>query len=560
MKDMKNKKLENLKSENKTRWLVSNKNMFLKNIEAKAKVTCIVVLLIVVLLSGIFIMIPETIVKSTPVSAFANYKQITIDHTQVNTGLSNFPVLVHIVDDVDLFSNIQNDSGYDIAFYDLANTTQFNHEIDYWDWDVGNSDVSADIWVNITSVSSSSDTVLNMYYNSSIVGDQGNPTGVWDASYAAVYHMSDYTDSTGNGYTLVESGAGITQVSGHIGNALDFPGNRYLQHTGGISEIEDVTRATCSAWSEPDSTNVKMVPVVQVCEGEWGTSLMLKFGSNAKISVKYADYDAHVQAYVVDAADYTTSYIHTVWSYNGTDSLLYINGSFNDSATQSLTINSGDPNKYFMLGATREAGGSVSSWFNGELDEVRVSSIERNSSWINACYNTMNNLTGADAFCTIGAERTPSDAGLDLPNNLFTIQTKRGTSAYANNSATIHETGCFYLWGKYEMVRVNVSDIHANITADNINISFSSDNATWGNWHQCTNGGETINVSFDDWSSNNWMHGSNPFDNGDTDADGYNETVDQTSIYWRIRVYIPLGIGIETYTNSVMTWDAGEYV
>ena len=59
-------------------------------------------------------------------------KLITINSSQVNCDLSNFPVLINITD-VDLRDYAQDD-GEDIAFIWFAdNTTKLNHEIEFFD-------------------------------------------------------------------------------------------------------------------------------------------------------------------------------------------------------------------------------------------------------------------------------------------------------------------------------------------------------------------------------------------------------------------------------------------
>lgn len=89
-------------------------------------------------------------------------KRIAINHSQVDAALTNFPILVHITGDTDLGSHAQ-DNGDDILFtMDGDNETKLNHEIEIWNDD--GTYVNASIWVNITSLSSSVDTNIWMYY------------------------------------------------------------------------------------------------------------------------------------------------------------------------------------------------------------------------------------------------------------------------------------------------------------------------------------------------------------------------------------------------------------
>ncbi|MFW6120634.1 MAG: DUF2341 domain-containing protein, partial [Petrotogales bacterium] len=92
---------------------------------------------------------------------WSNRKKITINCSYVDGDLTNFPILFHNVSSN--FSNAQLD-GDDFAFIAYDNTTQYNHEIEYYNSTSG----ELIAWVNITSLDSTSDTILYLYY--------GNPS------------------------------------------------------------------------------------------------------------------------------------------------------------------------------------------------------------------------------------------------------------------------------------------------------------------------------------------------------------------------------------------------
>ena len=99
-----------------------------------------------------------------------NYRKlITVNSSQVDDDFINFPMLVNITD-ADLRDDAQDD-GDDIAFVLYSdNTTQLNHEIELF------NDTTGELitWVNITSLSKSSDTKIWMYYNNSACSSQEN--------------------------------------------------------------------------------------------------------------------------------------------------------------------------------------------------------------------------------------------------------------------------------------------------------------------------------------------------------------------------------------------------
>ena len=163
-------------------------------------------------------------------------KKIAISSDLTSADLDNFPILLTIENDNDLYNHAQND-GSDIVFVDNTNTTKLSYEIE--DWDSINSDVSAVIWVNITELSSTSDTVLYMYYGNPMASSQQNPAGVWDSTTKGVWHLHEncngdggtHVDSTMNGNDATPHGGVTTDYDGVIGGGYDFNGdNDWLEY------------------------------------------------------------------------------------------------------------------------------------------------------------------------------------------------------------------------------------------------------------------------------------------------------------------------------------------
>ena len=128
-----------------------------------------------------------------------NYKkEIVLNSSQVPSSLNNFPVCINITD-TDLRDNAQA-NGSDIAFTDSSGNNQLNHEIEYWDSSTG----ELIAWVNVTSLSSSSDTSIYMYYGNSGCPNQENADDTWDDKYKLVCHGNrtgnDLWDSSGEGH------------------------------------------------------------------------------------------------------------------------------------------------------------------------------------------------------------------------------------------------------------------------------------------------------------------------------------------------------------------------
>jgi hypothetical protein len=135
---------------------------------------------------------------SAPFNAhyFSSYKTITIDYTQVSgtSGLINFPFLLSIFD-TDLRFDVQSD-GDDIAF--SHNNVWLDHEIEVFDQTFNGTHAKLVVWVRLSVLSVTIDTIMRMYYGNSTMSSQQNPEGVWDSNYEAVYHMNqDPSSSSG---------------------------------------------------------------------------------------------------------------------------------------------------------------------------------------------------------------------------------------------------------------------------------------------------------------------------------------------------------------------------
>ena len=137
-----------------------------------------------------------------------NYtRAVTISHTKVpNTDQVSFPVLFNSTDPLlETTSNgghVTNANGYDIIFTsDAAGTEKLNHEIESYNGSTGQFIA----WVQVPTVSHTSDTVIYLFYgNSAVTISQENKTGVWDSNFHGVWHLPNGTtlsanDSTSNG-------------------------------------------------------------------------------------------------------------------------------------------------------------------------------------------------------------------------------------------------------------------------------------------------------------------------------------------------------------------------
>lgn len=543
------------------------------NVKAKAGTLSVFVLLLIVAISAVLVWNPsmDIGVRGATVDQFSSYKEITLDHTQVPSTLTNFPVLINLSSDADLAADALN-NGNDIAFFN-ATDVQLNHEIELFNGTTG----QLVAWVNITSLAHDADTTIKMYYGDADIGASAeNVAGTWDSDFLLVYHCNDndggLTDSTSNNNDATEGTNApdaddyeVASIAGYCvspdGQGNDGDSEGWNISTGIMTHADWEAGYTISCWSS-------------LATRDQGNYYIASFNANSAISVRYDEFDTTKDeievvvantagtTYLEDATDVTVgTWDFSVHRYNGSDIFLNVDD-HSEKTDSSADLNDNDGTNDFCKNLNDYWGMD-----GGKVDELRISGISRSDDWIKTEYNSINNATQGDANCffSLGSESGASSASIDFganPSDYFTTSGIVDGSYYANNTGTYYETANLTVTisgSNIEFIRVNVSDIDTNITANYINISFDDDNSSWsGNWYSCTSGGETITVNGSNWDSNNWMSGTNPF-TADGDGDGYDEIQSTTSVYWRVCVTYPSGIGNETYSNLAMTYDGGVY-
>jgi len=339
-------------------------------------------------------------------------KKITIDGTKVAATQTNFPVLISFTTDADLASSALA-NGNDILFTSADGTTKLDHEIE--NFTVSNGKLIA--WVRVPSLSSTTNTVLYLYFNNSGSSNQQNATGVWDANYAAVYHMSQspagtVNDSTSNRLNLT-SGGGMgagNLVSGQIGNAIIFDGSNdrltssttfttqsftleaWVSHkatgywgvinpsgTAGYNSIIDIDNTTI-----PDSRDFTTCPN----GGLYGYLCL----SNSSADLRIADRQRG------------TTWTHVIARYNnsGTSLTGFINGT---QTSYTTTLSEPSITGRVIVGAWYMPSSYYDFW-NGTIDEVRISKNARSNQWIGTGYN---NTYSPSTFYSLGAKESPPE-------------------------------------------------------------------------------------------------------------------------------------------------------
>jgi RHS repeat-associated protein len=336
-------------------------------------------------------------------SSWTYRKAITISHSMVSgsSNLTNFPVLISLTSDTDLQAHAQA-NGNDLLFTDSSGAAKLNHEIESY------SNGTLVAWVQIPTLSPSADTAIYVYYGNPAATNQQNSASVWNSNYLAVQHFPSSTtltahDSTANGNngTLVNN---PVATSGKIGGAAAFTAanSQYIQNTTlGVPAGSDVTisfwanitsaqaTATCgSAFTVGGSDAPNRIQAhAPWCDNNiyWDYG---NYGSGGRVSTSYAWHEG------------SWTYVTLVAKGNNTFQAIYLNGS--NVASQ----NSGNAPTSTLTGY--DIGAWPGLYYNGSMDEFRISNTVLSAAWIATEYNNQNSPS---TFYSVGSSQAYTGGG-----------------------------------------------------------------------------------------------------------------------------------------------------
>ncbi|MDO8512530.1 MAG: DUF2341 domain-containing protein, partial [bacterium] len=316
---------------------------------------------------------------------------ITIDQSNVDADLTDFPLLVKITSDSDISTALSN--GYDIRFTSSDGSTLLKYERESWSGGGGTA-VTAVIWVKVPAISGTTNTDIYMYYGKADATDGQDVTNVWDSSFKGVWHFKETTgvnnaDSTSNVNTGTPTN-GPVQATGKIDGSLQFDG---VNDSVAISSLaKGQMNIMASVWVKParlemghyntvfwESTNVSNVFARLVM---WiYNDGIVEFGGRIQDDGGFQFRDS-----VPKLPINTWSHIVGVWNGSSGDISIFING------TQVSTTGTGVAGQ---IANTNPAGVEIGDDFQGDnmggiIDEPRISSIARSAEWIKFEYNNMN--------------------------------------------------------------------------------------------------------------------------------------------------------------------------
>jgi MSHA biogenesis protein MshQ len=343
---------------------------------------------------------------------------ITIFASKVAGDLADFPLLIALPSDTDLAANARDD-GNDIQF--TVGAVAIPHELELFDGETG----QLTAWVRVPNLSATTDTVIYLHYGDNTAAlPLEDPAAVW-AGYAGVWHLEESAAGTGNAGIYLDSTANahhardeVTTAAqqGYIGNGLELSevAREYAQvddvvgswpvENGGLDL--DKSDLTISAWiryvadQESSSSIVRKGAGSPDQAGYWfhygrGTNQLRLYVSDG-MNPRFTASSSAVPA----INDQEWHYVSVTMLRTPTSDQIdfYLDGeSAGGEISSVIADSSANGDNEFVIGGRSSMN---ERYWNGALDEIRVSSTPRDLSWV---LTEMNNQSDPASFYMVGA-------------------------------------------------------------------------------------------------------------------------------------------------------------
>lgn len=317
-----------------------------------------------------------------------SYRQkITINSSTLSSSVSDFPLAIKVDTGNDLF-NVARSDGYDIIFTEEDGETVLDYERSIYDGGAENFQAFVK-----TDLSSSTNTIIYMYYGYAHASDQSTGSAAWDSNFDAVWHFEDGTytgaanevqDSSGNGKHGRASGGvqGTDDVWGQSLNVVDS--NDYARFESNLDIFAEYT-ISCLFWI-PLSNSTSWHTLTR---GSQYHQIILR---NDHVLGNYQA-GFHSSGFDMDTLAAGLHHVAVVRLSAGTGDF-YVDGAFVGNASLQ------PQDDIYAVGNYQ---GNGQHW--GQIDEFRVSaSTGRSASWIKAEYESLVNY---DTFYSFGSPEEP---------------------------------------------------------------------------------------------------------------------------------------------------------
>ncbi len=372
--------------------------------------------------------------RSCPVQDFA--RSVTLTVAASPAALADFPLLLSFNGSApnsltlsDFVGHVQN--GFDIIA--CENGLQLSHETTHYDGGSG----SLEMYVK-AQLSATASSVITLYYDNPSAVDTSRAADVWSNGYGSVYHFSSYgdplADSSGLGNEMTAQGSGShTNPTGKFGTYESLTSSSGLLAFLNVAGVIDETKTIPGLPRESEARTVEAW--FQFPTAPTSGSMMFNYGFYSENSNFGAIYGSSTIAMQTGEAGESFPFTpDTNWHFLA--QILPAGGnyssvqSFLDGSMQTMTCVTGlgpctnsmktFPN-YLAVNGLWQPNNSLANLTAENVDELRVSLVQRSVGWLTEEYN---NMTNQASFFTLGTPASPAYApytGTCAPTTTLTV-------------------------------------------------------------------------------------------------------------------------------------------
>ncbi|MCE9615403.1 MAG: hypothetical protein K8T26_14120 [Lentisphaerae bacterium] len=340
--------------------------------------------------------VPRGVAETLRADEYAFKMRIAFD-AYTGSPLTNFPALVRFDGSGGFYDGFMSASGYDLRFADAA-TNRLNHEVERWA-----AGSNSFVWVQVPMLTNGA--AIWAYW-----GNRAEAAGpaafmingaTWADGDLGVWHL-DHLSGAGkhpDSTIATADGANVNTAStnGPVANGCHFASGAASSVMTPLNIDQGGTVAiTFSAWANPAITNTGLHPVMSSDNGGWDWALLhvadkwtLANGSgywNTGVAVETGAWQ-HVAAVFIP----------------GTGVRFFKNGI--ETANATIAYDGSDAN--VAIGRNP----SFLEYFDGAIDEARVSRVARSADWIRASYS---NQVAGSTFVALGTPEPLPAARLNV--------------------------------------------------------------------------------------------------------------------------------------------------
>ncbi|MEM7393408.1 MAG: DUF2341 domain-containing protein, partial [Verrucomicrobiota bacterium] len=375
---------------------------------------------------GAFWASPSEVFETTfDTSLYAHDADIQFCGYDRNETLTNFPALIVLGTNVPGFAYSQlNTNATDLRFTASDRATELNYDIESWD-----TNGLSYVWVQVPALVDASTLIVAWWGNPAA----SNPPpyrsngATWSEGYQAVYHFAGNADNAvanGNDGILIDNAT--TMNNGVVNGALNLDG--VGDHVNLGPGFEDFSSGiTVEAWARTTAYR-NWSRIIDFGNGPGLDSIVLtRRGTTDDVRWEFYGTASGTEPHNIDGNPLIPLNQWQHWMAtvdaggpNAALSRFYLDGvergRLTDFTRPSVAIRTSN-----LIGESNWPG---DDFYEGQLDEVRISTVERSSNWVWATWQTM---ASNDSFTCYGVTipfdlaltKTASSSNLLIGSNLI---------------------------------------------------------------------------------------------------------------------------------------------